>query len=205
MGNVPENVRPAVELDPWLEPFAAVLSERRELADKWAGDIRGSLGAGREHTLAAFARDGYQQFGLHADARTKEIRYREWAPNAQRAFLVGDFNGWNTESHELTQRDQYGVFSTTIAPLASGDFAIPHDSRIKVLLVLRRDAIVPAARVDHAGDAARQGDRAAVRPQLRGAVLEPTHTVRVPPRTPTVQPRSGFTAHLRSAHWYFFT
>ncbi|KAM3160180.1 1,4-alpha-glucan-branching enzyme [Lachancea thermotolerans] len=136
MGNVPENVRPAVELDPWLEPFAAVLSERRELADKWAGDIRGSLGAGREHTLAAFARDGYQQFGLHADARTKEIRYREWAPNAQRAFLVGDFNGWNTESHELTQRDQYGVFSTTIAPLASGDFAIPHDSRIKVLLVL---------------------------------------------------------------------
>lgn len=134
MENIPENVRGAVELDPWLKPFAAVLSERSYLAEQWAYKIRHLNGT--PQSLAQFTRDSYNSYGLHVDHKTKEIHYKEWAPNASKAFLVGDFNNWNESSHELTHRDQYGNFSTTLPPTPSGDFAIPHDSRIKVMFVL---------------------------------------------------------------------
>ncbi|CEP62235.1 1,4-alpha-glucan branching enzyme LALA0_S05e00892g [Lachancea lanzarotensis] len=135
MGNIPENVKGAVDVDPWLEPFAEVLSERRYLADRWSHDIRHSTNDNTPQSLADFARTSYKNYGLHADPVTKKITYREWAPNAVQAFLVGDFNNWSTHSHEL-QKDQYGVFSTTIPASNSGDYAIPHDSKLKVLFVL---------------------------------------------------------------------
>ncbi|SCV04982.1 LANO_0G15896g1_1 [Lachancea nothofagi CBS 11611] len=136
MAVIPENVKGAVDTDPWLEPFAEVLSERRYLADRWSYDIKHSTSDNSAQSLATFARKSYQAYGLHADPETKQIRYREWAPNAVRAFLVGEFNNWSTESHELKSKDAYGVFSITIPPLESGDFAIAHDSKLKILLVL---------------------------------------------------------------------
>lgn len=133
---IPENVQGAVSIDTWLEPFADVLSERRYLADKWLYDIKHATPDGSEQSLVDFARNAYKTYGLHANQQTKEIVYREWAPNAQRAFLVGEFNNWNEESHEMKHKDEFGVFSITLAPLENGDFAIPHDSKIKVMFVL---------------------------------------------------------------------
>ncbi|KAL3240088.1 1,4-alpha-glucan branching enzyme [Nakaseomyces bracarensis] len=135
MTKIPENVQGAVQLDSWLEPYADVLSERRYLADKWSYDIRHSTPDGSEQSLVDFARNSYKSYGLHANPKTKEIYYKEWAPNAQRAFLMGDFNNWQ-ESHEMNAKDEFGNFTITLPPLENGDFAIPHDSKIKVMFIL---------------------------------------------------------------------
>lgn len=137
MSNIPENVKGAVNIDPWLEPYAQVLSERRHLADKWSYDISHATNDGSIQSLADFTRNSYKSYGLHANQLTKEITYKEWAPNAIKASLVGDFNNWNPESHELIDKDQFGNFSITIPPnTETGDFAIPHDSKIKVRFIL---------------------------------------------------------------------
>lgn len=136
MYNIPENVKGAVEFDPWLKPYAQVLSERRYLADKWRYDITHATKDGSEQSLSQFARNSYKFYGLHANEKTKEITYREWAPNAVKAFLVGDFNNWDKESHELKSKDEYGNFSIVLPPNKDGDFAIPHDSKIKIRFVL---------------------------------------------------------------------
>ena len=137
MSNIPENVKGAVDVDPWLEPYAQVLSERRYLADKWQYDIKHATPDGSVQSLSKFARDSYKSYGLHANPITKEIVYKEWAPNAQRAFLVGDFNNWNPDSHELKEKDEFGNFSIVIPKDSkTNDFAIPHDSKIKVRFIL---------------------------------------------------------------------
>lgn len=137
MYNIPENVKECVEFDPWLKPYAQVLSERRYLADKYLYDIKHATPNGEEQSLSKFARDSYKTYGLHANPTTKEITYKEWAPNAERAFLVGDFNNWNQTSHELKDKDQFGNFSIVLPPNEDGSFAIPHDSRIKIMFQLK--------------------------------------------------------------------
>ena len=137
MYNIPENVKECVEFDPWLKPYAQVLSERRYLADKYLYDIKHATPNGEEQSLSKFARDSYKTYGLHANPTTKEITYKEWAPNAERAFLVGDFNDWNQTSHELKDKDQFGNFSIVLPPNEDGSFAIPHDSRIKIMFQLK--------------------------------------------------------------------
>ena len=135
--SIPANVKGAVDIDPWLEPYAQTLSERRFLADRWSYEIKHATQDGSEQSLAQFARQAYKQYGLHANQDTKEISYKEWAPNAKRAFLVGEFNNWNPESHELTNRDEFGNFSQVFGPDPNtGDFLIPHDSKIKVRFTL---------------------------------------------------------------------
>ena len=42
-------------------------------------------------TLADFA-SGHEYFGLHF--QDNEWVFREWAPNADRIFLIGDMTGW---------------------------------------------------------------------------------------------------------------
>ena len=131
--DVPENVRGVVDIDPWLRPFAQVLSERRYLADEWKYRIEHS--GDKQTSLSKFARDSYKTFGLHANPKTFEISYKEWAPNAVRAFLVGEFNNWDSNANEM-KRDDYGVFHLVVPPVVGSDgkkqFAIPHDSKIKV-------------------------------------------------------------------------
>ncbi|PCS00023.1 hypothetical protein RU85_GL000997 [Lactococcus garvieae] len=50
-----------------------------------------------EGKLTDFA-NGHKYFGFQQE---KEYwTFREWAPHAEKAFLVGDFNDW-TDKHEL--------------------------------------------------------------------------------------------------------
>lgn len=136
MFNVPDNVKECVELDPWLKPYSQVLSERRYLADKWLYDITHATQNGSYQSLSKFARDSYNSYGLHPIWETKEIYYKEWAPNAKKAFLVGEFNNWDKYSYELKNKDEFGNFSVTLPPNVNGDFLIPHDSKIKVMFQL---------------------------------------------------------------------
>nr|AHW50662.1 starch branching protein I [Lens culinaris] len=79
-----------------------------------------------EGGLEEFAK-GYLKFGFNREE--DGILYREWAPAAQEAQIIGDFNGWNGSNHHM-EKDQFGVWSIKI-PDADGNPAIPHNSRVK--------------------------------------------------------------------------
>ncbi|XP_077246825.1 1,4-alpha-glucan-branching enzyme 1, chloroplastic/amyloplastic-like isoform X2 [Tasmannia lanceolata] len=88
--------------------------EQKKLIEKYEGG------------LEEFAR-GYLKFGFN---REKDgIVYREWAPAAQEAELIGDFNDWNGSNHRM-EKNQFGVWTIKI-PDCDGNPAIPHNSRVK--------------------------------------------------------------------------
>ena len=81
------------DIDPWLRPYREAVDARhaRILADrrKLAGD--GPMGA---------AVNNHIYYPLHREDGRWVIR--EWAPNASRIFLVGDFNNWKrTEAYSF--------------------------------------------------------------------------------------------------------
>lgn len=59
------------------------------------------------------------------------ITYREWAPSARTAALIGDFNNWDGAKHAMT-KDPFGVFELRLPNAADGTPAIPHGSRVKI-------------------------------------------------------------------------
>lgn len=89
--NCPKFSRPqltisgVVQLDPWLSPFKDALRSRYSHAQKWIKTINDMEGG-----LEKFSR-GHEQFGFNAHGNG-DITYREWAPNALRAYLIGDFS-----------------------------------------------------------------------------------------------------------------
>ncbi|ESR48590.1 hypothetical protein CICLE_v10000256mg [Citrus x clementina] len=79
-----------------------------------------------EGGLEEFAK-GYLEFGFNRE--DGGIVYREWAPAAKEAQLIGDFNGWDGSNHKM-ERNEFGVWSISI-PDSGGKPAIPHGSRVK--------------------------------------------------------------------------
>ncbi|KAL6549114.1 1,4-alpha-glucan-branching enzyme [Orobanche hederae] len=78
-------------------------------------------------SLEEFAQ-GYLKFGFNREEGG--IVYREWAPAAQEAEVIGDFNGWNGSGHKMV-KNQFGVWSIRIPDDVGGNPAIPHNSRVK--------------------------------------------------------------------------
>ncbi|KAJ3372781.1 alpha-1,4-glucan branching enzyme, partial [Kappamyces sp. JEL0680] len=72
---------------------------------------------------------GYKRLGFNTLANG-QITYREWAPNATKAWLIGDFNDWNRESHEM-EKNEFGVWSIQLAKET-----IPHNSKVKISMLL---------------------------------------------------------------------
>jgi 1,4-alpha-glucan branching enzyme len=80
--------------------------------------------------------------------KQNNITYREWAPNATEAFLIGEFSilpfpadslerlgltvadDWSRESYPM-KKDPFGVFEVLV-PAKDGQPAIAHNSKIKV-------------------------------------------------------------------------
>ncbi|CAI7595980.1 unnamed protein product [Penicillium manginii] len=116
-----------LQLDPWLKDHADVLKHRFSVVEKWAGDIARSEGG-----LEKFSK-GYETFGLNAQPNG-DIFYKEWAPNAKEASLVGDFNNWDVNANPMT-KNEFGIWEVTV-PSKAGVPAIPHQSKIKITLVL---------------------------------------------------------------------
>lgn len=74
----------------------------------------------------------YEYLGLHF-TEGKAVA-RVWAPNASSVALVGDFNGWNAESHKMKRITEMGIFETSVdeklIPLGSAyKFAITHNGK----------------------------------------------------------------------------
>lgn len=129
-GQVANDGTGVVQLDPYLEPFKPALKSRFSKAQDWINRINETEGG-----LEKFSR-GYERFGFTV-AHDGTITYREWAPNALRAYLIGDFNGWNRDSHEM-KRDAFGVWEISLAPV-DGRPAIEHDSKLKISMVVPND------------------------------------------------------------------
>ena len=77
-----------------------------------------------EGSLEEFSK-GYLKFGFNKTP-SGEITYREWAPAACSAFLIGDFNEWSPDSHPM-KKDDFGVWEIT---LPAG--TIKHGTRVKI-------------------------------------------------------------------------
>lgn len=89
------------EIDPYLVPFENDIALRMDLYKTKRRELVGNRGS-----LVDFA-DGYKYFGFHKTS--SGWVYREWAPAADALFLCGDFNDWNTGSHQMTRLEN-GVF-----------------------------------------------------------------------------------------------
>ncbi|KZZ94887.1 1,4-alpha-glucan branching enzyme [Moelleriella libera RCEF 2490] len=125
--DIPQDGTGVVKLDPWLEPFSDTLKRRYARAREWMDRIESSEGG-----LEKFSR-GFELFGLNVN-EDNSITYREWAPNALSASIVGDFNNWDRKTHPMN-KTSFGVFELKI-PAKNGQVAIGHNSKIKISLEL---------------------------------------------------------------------
>ncbi|KAL5508118.1 GLC3 [Sanghuangporus vaninii] len=120
--------QPVLDRDPWLEPFLSSIAHRHGRFQQWKNTI-----AEYEGGYDKFSK-GYERFGLNVD-ENGDITYREWAPNAKEAGLIGDFNDWNRSSHPM-KKNEFGVWEIKIPAKSPGQPAIPHDSKIKISMVI---------------------------------------------------------------------
>lgn len=74
------------ETDPYLAPYKEAIEKRHEriLEERDKIALDGSLAEGLNNHL---------YYGLHRDADGSWV-FREWAPNASRIYLIGEFNNW---------------------------------------------------------------------------------------------------------------
>ena len=80
--------------DEWLEPYKEVIDRRHEMIMdlKERMSVDGSLAKGMNNHV---------YYGLHRDAKGNWV-FREWAPNANKIYLIGEFNNWKrTEAYAL--------------------------------------------------------------------------------------------------------
>ncbi|KAG6821518.1 alpha-1,4-glucan branching enzyme [Arthromyces matolae] len=116
-----------IEQDGYLEPDVPNIVNRYNVFRRWKDTIVEKEGGYENFTK------GYLKFGFNV-SKNGEVVYREWAPNAIEANLIGDFNGWNRTAHPM-KKDSFGVWEITIPPSAPGVCAIPHDSKIKISMI----------------------------------------------------------------------
>ena len=77
---------------------------------KWVTINRGTQKRCQNAERLAGGAQGYELYGFTRDGDATV--YREWAPAAQSAQLIGDFNGW--EGTPL-KRDEFGVWSVRLS------------------------------------------------------------------------------------------
>lgn len=115
-----------IDIDGWLRPYADRLRHRYRRYQETRQRILAAAGS-----LTDFAR-AYTYLGFNRGQRDGQpgVWYREWAPNAIALSLIGEFNGWDRLSHQLT-RGPDGIWSIF---LPDDEYAarLTHASRIKV-------------------------------------------------------------------------
>ena len=129
MGTQAQDGTGVVKVDSWLEPYSQWLRQRYSSFQKWVNTINHHEGG-----LAKFS-EGYEKMGFNV-LPNNDITYREWAPNATTAHLIGDFNNWDRQAHPM-KKNPFGVFEITL-PAVHGHPAIPHNSKVKITMTTPR-------------------------------------------------------------------
>lgn len=108
-----------VQDDPWLEPYAGRIQARqRRLASELAA-LRAESGSLRE------AADQHESLGI-LQGSDGHWSVREWLPGAKAVSLIGDFNGWDHDSHPL-EPGADGVWELRLPP-----GGLEHGQRLKL-------------------------------------------------------------------------
>lgn len=80
-----------IKRDKWLAPYSEAINGRHQ----FVLDKMHELTSKGRKSLSDFA-TGHLYYGLHRTPR--QWVFREWAPNASRIFLIGDFNDWKDQA-----------------------------------------------------------------------------------------------------------
>ena len=88
--------------DPWLEPFSQRINDRHLQAIRKEQELTRNI-----PTLKEFA-SGHLYFGLHREPDS--WIFREWAPYAEKIFLVGDFSNWEERPENLLEKKDNGTW-----------------------------------------------------------------------------------------------
>ncbi len=113
--------------DPWLAPHEEEIENRLKRFHHALDRIE-KYSSTLEHFAGA-----YEYLGITYDKSAKGWYYREWAPGAQRLYLIGDFNGWDRSSHPLYKNEQ-GIWEIFL-PEKEYKKAFVHESKVKVHVV----------------------------------------------------------------------
>ncbi|KAJ3163849.1 alpha-1,4-glucan branching enzyme [Geranomyces variabilis] len=111
--------------DPYLKPYLSAIEARYEQFAKWIATIDAHEGG-----IDKFTR-GYEKLGFNVTPTG--VVYREWAPGAARACLIGEFNNWNLESHPM-KKDDFGVWELVVPNKSNGELGIKHNTKVKLVL-----------------------------------------------------------------------
>ncbi|MBQ0024674.1 MAG: alpha amylase C-terminal domain-containing protein [Bacteroidales bacterium] len=104
-------IKKIYDLDPWLTPYKDVIERRNRTIIERAGEMAGDSGS------LAGAVNGHLYYSPHREG--SGYVFREWAPNASRIYVIGDFNGWQRSA------------DWEMKPLGGGDWELVADgSRI---------------------------------------------------------------------------
>jgi len=65
----------------------------------------------------------YEKLGAHLTELEGEpgVRFAVWAPNARSVSVIGDFNGWNRETHAMRCRGDSGIWETFVPGIGHGE------------------------------------------------------------------------------------
>lgn len=104
-----------VRNDPWLEPFSGRISDRHNRALRKESEL-----TGEKLNLREFA-SGHLYFGMHREPNG--WIFREWAPNAEKIYLVGEFTDWEELPDFLLEKKEHGNWEIRLPPdrLRHGD------------------------------------------------------------------------------------
>ena len=68
--------------------------------------------------------DIYKKLGAHIQMRknTKGVCFNVWAPNAEKVYVIGEFNNWNETSHEMkrVEPEDMGIYELFIPKVQKG-------------------------------------------------------------------------------------
>ncbi len=106
--------------DGWLAPQTEQINARIRKFENELTSIRCQSGTLYEYASA------HLSHGIHYQKETDEWMVREWAPCAKGIQVIGEFNQWSGENHELQGSDA-GVWS-----IALPGQALSHEQQIKL-------------------------------------------------------------------------